>query len=139
LSKAFPQLSAIERKRFVIQPIFVELIACRRKTTTIRYRANSVEYPAADILPLVVTSANPEAPPLDLFSVRVTSVCYKALSALDEEDAVRDGFVSLSELKETLQQFYGTIGSNDVLSIFSIIPELDTHQSQKLKPKAKIC
>lgn len=123
---AFPHLSAIERKRFVIQPLFIELIARGKKETTIRYHAGGVEYPAEPVLPLVATSYNATVPSPNLSRVRVTGVCYKTFSSLDEEDARRDGFGSLFELRNALQRFYGALQPTDVLSIFSIVPETKT-------------
>jgi hypothetical protein len=121
LIEIFPRHCAVERKRFVIDPLFLDRIVRGDKTTTIRYQANSVEYPSANVLPMVPSSSTMEA--LDAVNVRVVSVCYKPFAQLDLDDAKRDGFVSLSELKEALQGFYGPLRANDILSIFNIIPE----------------
>jgi hypothetical protein len=123
LNDAFPRHRIVERNRFVIEPRFVEQISCGEKTTTIRYQANSVEYPSAEILPLVSNNSDRTQSASGAVHVRVVGVCYKAFSQLDTADAQRDGFISLAELREALHRYYGALRATDIVSIFSIAPD----------------
>ncbi len=55
----------------------------------------------------------------------------KPFGRLDDGDAVRDGFTSLSELKEALEYTYGKIQDTEYVSIYTI--ELHEHVRRSLE------
>ncbi|TXR50499.1 ASCH domain-containing protein [Phyllobacterium endophyticum] len=119
LSCEFPDLDAVERRRFVMVADLAELIFSSRKSSTIRFSKGAVEYPSAQELPLFVVGDHREkAPPTCIGAVHIGAVRYKTLAELNETDAHKDGFASKADLVDALKRFYGDIQSNDVLSVF---------------------
>ncbi|WP_143074711.1 hypothetical protein [Methylobacterium sp. ap11] len=116
----FPHLEVKSRCRFRLAPSLIPVIQAHAKETTIRYSRDAVEYPTTCDLPAY---ADPSGNDEDLFhigSFKIVKVKYKVFGALDDEDANRDGFKNIHELKSALCQFYGEIADSEVVTIFSI-------------------
>jgi hypothetical protein len=91
------------------------------KKTTIRYNRDCLEYPATPVLPLfVVDDSKSHTDAREQGAVRVTSVQYKRLDALDEEDARKDGFSSRAKLIDALFSFYGKIDPSDIVCVYEV-------------------
>ena len=119
LTCAFPELDAVERRRFVMVADLADLIFSSKKSSTIRYSKGAVEYPASQELPLYVVGDHRQKADLTCIgALRIGAVQYKTLAELSEHDAHKDGFSSKAELVEALHTFYGDIPLTDVLSVF---------------------
>jgi carbamoyltransferase len=123
LSVVFPDLSISTRERFLLYREFIDWVAQGGKSTTVRYKANSIECPTSAILPLYATDRfegfDEERTP-QVGSLRITRVDYKAFGDLDERDARHDGFEGLQELRTTLLEIYGRIDDFELVTIFTI-------------------
>ncbi len=124
LADEFPERSSVPRRRFVMTECLADKVLSEKKSTTIRYDRDRVEYPAGPVLPLYAAA---ERVPQDeyrcLARLRVLSVRYSTFDGLTEADARSDGFSSLDELLGTLQHFYGRIMPDDTVCIYEFAIE----------------
>jgi hypothetical protein len=100
-----------------------------KKCTTVRYRPNSIDVPAAFELPLIeVNNSTGNTPPNvgnhRVGTVRITGMVIKPFAVLDNQDAYRDGFPTEQDLKEALQRLYspkyGPIDDAQFVSVYTI-------------------
>jgi hypothetical protein len=92
-----------------------------RKVTTIRFRKNAVEVPISSVLPLFKTddySPGDRSKPTD--HVRVTGIRYQRFGDLNDDDARRDGFVSLEHMRKDLNKIYPKMQDEDWVTIYDI-------------------
>lgn len=117
------------RERFQLYFEYVDWLKIGRKTTTIRYKKNSIDYPVALIMPLYSTeSFKQEAEENYAGHVRITHFSIKKFKNLNTTDAIRDGFNSVDELKKILKEIYQEISDEDPVSIYSISSVENTNQ-----------
>ncbi len=115
------------RRRFLgrhlmVKGEYVDAILSGRKKATIRLGRVNVKYNEL----IVHGGGRPVA------RVRVTSVVYKKVRELTDEDARRDGFRNRAELLKALERAYGKIDLDDVVTIieFEVVQDLS-----KLEPE----
>ena len=70
-------------------------------------------------LPVIKTRAANKAELDQVGWAHLTKMVVKPFGWLDADDAARDGFKSLPELKETLKGIYGKIPDTEYVSIYS--------------------
>ena len=111
------------RGDFPLYGEFREWLQQGKKVTTIRYRKGGVEIPISIRLPLFATK--------DFFitrmsdepiTVEVKGMKYAKFGELTEEDAKRDGFQDLRELREQLIKIYPSLVDDDWVTVYSINP-----------------
>ena len=88
---------------------FFDLVLSGKKTSTIRY--GLVFFTNDQIL----LRSNKQSLPIRLLKVDYS----KAFGDLNEEDACRDGFSTLDELKTELRHFYGDVPANYPMTVIS--------------------
>jgi ABC-type ATPase with predicted acetyltransferase domain len=91
---------------FRLRPEFVEAVMCNKKTSTIRAGRKNVEEGL-----LVLESANTS------LLVRITRVTYKRFRSLTDEDAIKDGYISVEQLREALLLFYPILRDNSFVTL----------------------
>jgi hypothetical protein len=91
-----------------IAPEYMPAIRMGHKTSTIRKGRKTFDQEAV----LLKTRDDFEA-------VKITCVKHTAFKCLTEEDAKKDGFVSLQELKFALLKFYPDLADNSWITIIS--------------------
>lgn len=107
-----------EVKNYVVKRIklldrFLDLVIQNKKKSTIRYGRVFV---ANNDIPLVSDRRT--------VMVRITKVDHsKKYGDLDEKDAQRDGFSSLSKLKAQLERIYPNISADDPITIISFVKD----------------
>ena len=106
-------------------PLFGEFLRWLRegvKVTTIRLRKGAVEVPSSSVLPLYET--NDFGPPGDRSKptefVKVSAVRYHRFGELTAHDAVRDGFRSYEDMRNTLEEIYPQIEDDDWVTVYDI-------------------
>ena len=100
---------------------YIQLLREGKKSTTIRYRPDAIEYPMTVKLPLLNTGSNGrkfQAYPVG--EVWIEKLAVKRFGMLDEHDARRDGFNCKKDLCVALQSIYGCISDNELVSIYHI-------------------
>ena len=110
------------RERFLLDQEYYSWIRERRKVTTIRFRRGSLEYPVTPNMPLYVTrdfSGSTKSDPET--SLHVEKLKVKRFGDLNTEDALRDGFASVDELRAVLRAIYGTIFPEERVTIYHVV------------------
>ena len=115
---AFPNLDVVPRSSFKLAKSFAAKTKDHLKKTTVRYAPGAIEYPEDVTLPVFVARQSGEG--FEEFGyAHIVALCYKEFANLDAADALRDGFDSEVELKNQLRLFYGPIGDEEIVCIFS--------------------
>ncbi len=96
-------------KKLKFKEEYIPLILAGRKRTTIRLEK---KYEVGDIVYISDTKGNIIA------KAEITRVIAKKLSELNENDAIRDGFMSIEELKNALTEIYGYISDDREVYIY---------------------
>jgi hypothetical protein len=125
LAKFFPAHKLAERGRFVMMNELAAKVLAGVKVTTVRFVRGGLDFPGAASLPLFeVRISNLHDDAIWVADLRISRVVYKRVVDLTEEDVRNDGRANLVELLETMQNFYGDISADDILSIyeFSVLP-----------------
>lgn len=123
LETIFPHVTAQKRERLLLRSEYIKWVKEGKKTTTIRFRPQCIEFPQKTVLPLFASSrfeSYAEGKTSLVGRVSFTKATYKRFSELDEIDARADGFRTESELKSTLEEIYPTITGESMVSIFDI-------------------
>jgi len=89
-----------------LRPDLLEAVRCGNKTSTIRAGRKNIEEGL-----LVLESAQ------TLLLVRITGVTYKRFRSLTNEEAKKDGYNSIDELKKELRSIYPALGDNSFLTL----------------------
>lgn len=97
-------------RHIMIRGEYADKLLSGAKTTTIRLGVVKPKY-----MEVVVHGRG-----RPLAKARITSVEYKRVSELTEEDARRDGFSSLRELLEALRSVYGNVKPDDHVTIIGL-------------------
>ena len=99
----------------------LEFLKNGTKVTTIRFRDSGIEIPASNLLPLFSTSdygwgdrTNPTA------YVRISGIKYQQYGTLETEDAIRDGFASLAEMRRGLRAIYPRMNENSWITVYHL-------------------
>lgn len=119
------------RPAFRLVSEYVKWLLEGKKCTTIRYRPNAIDVPAALELPLIESSnrdnshtQHHSASYRQVAAVGITGIVIKPFATLDDHDARRDGFSTKDELKEALQRLYspvyGPVDGDQYVSIYRI-------------------
>ncbi|MCA1625870.1 MAG: ASCH domain-containing protein [Acidobacteria bacterium] len=87
---------------------YIPAIRAGRKTTTIRKGRRTFDHEV-----ILLKSGNASE------TVKITEVKHTAFKCLTEEDARKDGFASLEELKLALLKHYSDLQDDDWVTIFS--------------------
>lgn len=100
---------------------YVRLLESGAKVTTIRFRRGGVELPRSPSLPVVENADARHRNEGNVVGVaRVAEVSYARFGDLDEADARRDGFGSVTEMRTALTHIYPSIELKDWVSVFRI-------------------
>jgi carbamoyltransferase len=110
------------RSYFPLYKNYLNLLRSNHKKTTTRFKPNTLELPLQNILPLIetvdfgnATTQNPTA------MVRIKGIRYKKFGDLSEEDAAKDGFNNLDEMRHAfIGDIYPTLREDDWVSVYSI-------------------
>jgi len=89
-----------------LKPDLFEAVRCNKKTSTIRAGRKNIEEGL-----LVLES------PLTSLLVRITRVTYKRFKSLSDEDAKKDGFSNVDQLRKELLSIYPTLGNSSFLTL----------------------
>ncbi len=109
------------RHDFPLYERYLEWLRQGRKVTTIRYRPNGVEIPREAELALFKTrDYGPGDRHKPTGRVRVKSIRYQRFGELTAEDARRDGFSSLEDMRNNFQEIYPKLQSTDWITLYEI-------------------
>ena len=97
---------------------YIELIALGRKKTTIRFRRGMIDCPVDSVLPIFSISNNVAECDKEFGWAQIINLRILPFKDLNENDALKDGFISLTELKNALMDIYGEIGETELVSIY---------------------
>ncbi|HKI62016.1 MAG TPA: carbamoyltransferase C-terminal domain-containing protein [Mariprofundaceae bacterium] len=125
LGAAFPNVPQYSRDRFLLFKPYIDLVREGKKTTTIRYRKDGIDYPSKAILSLFPTLNFSHEHGKKIGELKIDGFKLKKYSELTYEDAVNDGFDNLEMLQKTLFSIYGDLKSEELVSIYSISPIWD--------------
>lgn len=133
LETEFPQKVDPLRDKLGLLDEYITWVRGGRKQTTIRYRHGQIDCPKSFYLPVYVTTwadfnSNGES---CVGWAHLTKMVIKTFNQLSYEDAVRDGFLSLSELKNALQHIYGRINENELVTIYTFEFEESSESSSQ--------
>lgn len=121
LHKRFPFMNLIQREKIQLYSEYVDWLRNGRKTTTIRFKRNGIEYPLQRKMFLSSTdSFKPGAFETPVGCVTISHFTVKRFKDLSSDDAVRDGFNNLNELRAVLKEIYKGISAEDFVSIYTI-------------------
>jgi len=122
LHNRYPFIDLMPRNRFQLYSKFVDWVKTGRKTTTIRFKRNGIDYPLRRNMPLSATETfKPAAKEWLVGSIVINQLTIKQFKHLDSDDARRDGFDSLLDLKAVLKEIYHDINEDDFVSIYTIV------------------
>jgi len=107
-------------ERLKLYAEYVEWLKSGRKTTTIRIESGKLRYPASETLQLVETVPADKSYEKPIGSVTFEKIVIKRFGDLDDGDAKRDGFSSKEELRSALQEIFGAIPEDELVSIYHI-------------------
>jgi len=128
-----PNVKIAPRLKFGLLVDYWDWILTGKKTTTVRYRPGAIDLPLDSRLPVILSETgktpSPDLPPVG--DVEILSIDIKQYGQLTNEDAVRDGFLNVRELKLNLEKFYGPIDVSEWISIYHIKPINITIQKRK--------
>jgi len=101
---------------------YIRLVDADKKQTTTRFRKYSVEVPADTLLPLVQTDDFGKAKTDEVARwARITGITYKRFGEITESDARRDGFESVSAMRDRFtRDIYPGLGDEDWVTIYSM-------------------
>lgn len=119
----YPNMNVAFRRVFGLQAEYWDWILTRRKTTTIRYRPGALDIPLEFKLPVDLATPNPASLQKTQYNVAelsIKSIEIKHFGELTVDDAIRDGFKDLQELKSALCKFYGPVQPNELVTIYQI-------------------
>lgn len=87
------------------------------KTTTVRYGRDRIRVPAGPELPLFLTSPSPwlTADKEPHGTIRIPRFTVKRFGELTDNDARRDGYATLAELKDAIRRIYEPLYNAPVL------------------------
>jgi hypothetical protein len=118
-------------RHLMVKGSFVDKILSGRKRTTIRLGRYRTKY--SEII--IHGGGRPIA------KARIVNVVYKKVADLNDEDAKKDGFSSVSELLRELKRVYGEVSPEDDVTIieFEVVQDLSklepTHPYLGLRPE----
>jgi hypothetical protein len=123
----FPSKKLMERTRFVMATLLVEMVRQGQKRSTIRFTDKGIEYPASDVLPIyALKPGQPHDAARYAIDVRVESVAYVRCRDLSDADAREDGFRDSTELITALKYFYAKLEPDSLVTIYRFaVPQLD--------------
>jgi hypothetical protein len=110
----------VHRDRLSLFEEYVTWVEKGRKTTTIRYRRNALDFPVKSWLPVVATNPSLRNDGPQVGWVHLVRMVIKPFGDLNIADAYNDGFMSLEELKHALRTIYGEITEGELITIYSI-------------------
>lgn len=100
---------------------FLQWLREGRKVTTIRLRKGAVEVPCNSVLPLYeTTDFGPGDRSRPTEYVKVSALRYHRFGELSARDAIRDGFKSYDDMRDTLQKIYPQITDDDWVTVYDI-------------------
>lgn len=123
----FPETGIHERKYFKLYKDYTKLLLEGEKTTTVRYDPEGIDLPGVKSPPLLVSSPKEGVESVRIGNLSIGEITIKLFENLDDADARADGFLSASELKNTLDGIY-EINGRDFVTIYSI--ELATSREE---------
>jgi hypothetical protein len=100
---------------------FLQWLREGRKVTTIRLRKGAVEVPSNSVLPLYeTTDFGPGDRSRPTEYVKVSALRYHRFGELSARDAIRDGFKSYDDMRDTLRKIYPQITDDDWVTVYDI-------------------
>jgi carbamoyltransferase len=119
IQEIIPNIAGMKRTRFLLFDKYIQWVKEGKKKTTIRYRRDSIDYPADISLPVLETDDFSRQYVKMVGRAIIQRIEIKQFGQLSEKNAYNDGFSSLNELKNTLQEIYGKIGARDFVTIYT--------------------
>lgn len=117
--KDFPRAELKRDDVLYMHEEHVEKLKLRKKTTTVRYKKDAIRYPSKETLPLIQTKLNSKEKK-EVGEVTIEKIVIKEIKELTETDAVNDGFQNKEELISVIENIYGKIKDNELVSIYCI-------------------
>ena len=121
LKKTFPGYSLFGRNKIVLYDKFYQWLINGKKSTTIRYKKNGLDFPESSKLELwsaEILGSNRKSKKKGIITVQ--KFVIKRYNKLTDHDAKLDGFNNLNELKSTLNRIYGNIAGDALVSIYHL-------------------
>jgi carbamoyltransferase len=115
LKLVYPGVPTTYRNYFGLYREYCDWILLGRKTTTVRYASGCIDLPTDRILDVIARPGGETVYALEIKRIRVIP-----FGNLRYEDARRDGFTSLSELKDALGRFYGGILDLSPITVYEV-------------------
>jgi len=135
----YPGVPILLRNYFGLLREYCDWVLLGRKTTTVRYADGAIDLPSAKLLQIVARPGGEV-----VYSVEIKGIRVLPYGSLSHQDALRDGFSSLNELKDALERFYGRISELSPVTIYDIevMPGFDgvkdRAQVSPLQPNSRI-
>lgn len=121
LKSRFSDLELFPRQKILLYEEFIKWIKRGYKTTTIRYKRGGIDFPVKNTLPLYPTKDfSSETSESEARQVKISKFSIKRFKDLGDQDARKDGFNNLEELKKVLFNIYGKINEDEYISIYNI-------------------
>jgi carbamoyltransferase len=111
----YPSYPISERSYFGLLRQYCDWILSNKKCTTIRFTQGAVDLPSGRIMSIFARPGDEV-----VFAVEVTGFHIIPYGALTAQDAKRDGFTSLTRLREALRSFYGDLPDAHPVTIYDI-------------------
>jgi uncharacterized protein YhfF len=111
----YPGVPHSRRHNFGLLREYCDWILLGRKTTTVRYTSGCIDLPRQSVLEVI---ARPRGE--TVYVVEIKQMRVLPFGNLSHEDAIRDGFSSVDELKAALRRFYGSILDLSPMTVYDV-------------------
>ncbi len=99
---------------------YVQWLERGSKTTTVRYRRGAIDCPQRYQLSLYATKNHGTHGRRPAGQILLQKMIIKRFGELTTEDAIKDGFSSVTEFIQALQDIYGAIKPSEFVTIYTI-------------------
>ena len=116
ISRLTPGIEGEIRTRFLFRRQYLDDIKIGKKRSSIRYVKGKIDYPRLQTLPAICQAGTNDSVKCD---ITIEKIEIKTFREINIEDAEIDGFVSLEDLKDSLQEIYGALESDEYVTIYT--------------------
>ncbi len=118
VQQTFPNQRVVTRSHFRLLDRFVGWMHSGKKSSTIRYVENGIDVPASRIFEILIDHGYHNQGRDSAGCMLIEEIVVKPFSALEVEDAQRDGFDSLKDLTDELRRIYGAKVERGLVTVY---------------------
>jgi carbamoyltransferase len=115
ISLFYPGVPIARRQYFGLVREYCDWILLGRKCTTVRYSYGAIDLPTTKDMEIVARPGGEV-----VYGVQIKRITIVPFSDLTHQDAVRDGFRSVMELRDALTRFYSGITDQHPVTIYDV-------------------